>query len=158
MPRSEMLRSAFLLAVACAIGFSIGFAFGFPQDYWVVATIIFTVRPSISLTTSFTALMSAGTVIGALIAAVITITVGKDPYLLDAFLFVLAILLFSSRGVNFGLMQILLTSYIIVLLNIAFPGEWYLALYRIIDVGIGVGISLILIELLEVLKKTSTWL
>ena len=159
LSRSERLRSALLVAIACAIGFSIGYAFGFPRDYWVVATIIFTVRPSISLTATFTALLAAGTAAGALIAAVITIAIGSnDVYLLTLVLFVLGILLFSSRGVNFGLMQLFLTSFIIVLLNIAFPGEWYLAIYRILDVGIGIGISFVLVESLRILKKEKTWL
>ncbi len=150
---AEALRSAFLVAIACAIGYSIGFALGLPRDYWVVATIIFTVRPSISLTTTFTALMSVGTIIGALIAAAITLTLGRDAYALVAILFPVGFLLFSSRGVNFGLTQIFVSSFIITLLNIAFPGEWYLALYRIVNVGIGLVISLVVVELLGALKK-----
>lgn len=157
MSHAENLRSAFVLAIACTLGFSLGFVLGFPRDYWVIFTIIFTVRPSISLTITFTSLMAAGTIVGAVIAAVITILIGNDPYFLLALVLLIAFLLFSLRGVNFGIMQVFVSLFIIVLLNIVFPGEWYLAFYRIVDVAIGIGISLAVVELLGVLKKTS-WL
>ncbi len=158
MSRAENLRSAFVLAIACAIGFSLGFVLGFPRDYWVIFTIILTVRPSISLTITFTSLMAAGTIVGAVIAAAITILISNDPYFLTALLLLIGFLLFSLRGVNFGIMQLFVSSFIIVLLNIVFPGEWYLAIYRVVDVAIGIGISLAVVELLGVFKKTSTWL
>lgn len=157
MSRAENLRSAFVLAIVCAFGFSLGFVLGFPRDYWVILTIIFTVRPSISLTMTFTSLMAAGTIVGAVIAAAITISIGHDTYFLAVLLLVIGFLLFSLRGVNFGIMQVFVSMFIIVLLNIVFPGEWYLAIYRVVDVAIGIGISLAVVELLGVLKKTS-WL
>lgn len=158
MPRAENLRSAFVLAIACALGFSLGFILGFPRDYWTVFTIILTVRPNISLTVIFTSLMAAGTIVGALIGAAMTISMGNDPEFLAILLLVIGFLLFSLRGVNFGIMQVFTSSFIIVLLNILYPGEWYLAIYRVVDVAIGIGISLAVVELLDLFKKTSTWL
>ena len=152
---SEALRSAFLIGIASALGFAIGFALGLPRDFWVVITIIITVRPSISLTISFTSMMAIGAVIGALIAAAITLET-SDPFLLSALLFVFAVLMFASRGVNLGLVQVFLTPFIIILLNIIYPGEWYLAFYRILDVAIGVAIAITMVSLLGEIKKAST--
>jgi hypothetical protein len=149
LSKQERLRNSLLLAIACSVGFSIGFLLGLPKDYWVVVTIVFTVRPSINLTTIFTAMMSLGTVAGALIAAVITIFAGSDLYVLLLVLLLAGFLLYSSKGVNFALTQLFVTLFIIVLLNIAFHGNWYLAFYRIADVGIGVGISLAMVEFLK---------
>jgi Fusaric acid resistance protein-like len=158
MSRAENLRSAFVLAIACALGFSLGYALGFPRDYWVPITILFTVRPNISVTITFTSLMAAGTLVGAAAAAAITILIGNAPYFFATLLLLIGFLLFSLRGVNFGIMQVFVSSFIIILLNIVFPGQWYLAIYRVVDVAIGIGISLATVELLGVFRKTSTWL
>jgi hypothetical protein len=157
MPRAETLRSSVVLAVACSVGFSIGFALGLPRDYWIVVTILLTVRPNISLTRTFTLEMAIGTVIGAMIGAAITLAT-SNFVVLTIFLFIFGLLMFSSRGVNLGLVQIFFAPFIIILLNILYPGEWYLAFYRILAVVIGVAISFVLVYILERLKKTSTWL
>ena len=157
MPRSETLRSSLILAVACSLGFAFGFALGLPRDYWIVVTILITVRPNISLTRTFTLEMAIGTVIGAMIGAAITLAT-SDLLVLTTLLFVFGLLMFSLRGVNLGLVQIFFTPFIIILLNILYPGEWYLAFYRILAVSIGVAISIVLVYLLETFKKTSTWL
>ncbi len=158
MSRAENLRSAFVLAIACAIGFSLGTVLGFPKDYWVIFTIIVTVRPSISLTLTFTSLMAAGTIVGAVIGGATSILIGNETYLLTALLLLIGFLLFALRGVNFGIMQVFVSSFIIILFNIVFPGEWFLAVYRVADVTIGIGISLAVVGLLGVFKKTQTWL
>jgi uncharacterized membrane protein YccC len=155
LSRRETVRSAILLGMISALGFWIGLALGLPRDFWVVLTIIVSVRPSLSLTVSFTSMMAGGTIIGALIAAAITLET-SDAYVLLPLLFAFAVLMLASRGVNFGLVQVFLTPFIIILLNILYPGEWYLAFYRILEVGIGVVLAIIAVYLLSVRRRSNT--
>src|ERR1700733_609671 len=123
----EAVRSAVLLGVVSALGFSIGLGFGLPRDYWIVLTVLIAVRPTLSLTLSFTTTMAIGTIIGAVIAAAITLETNEIPVLLSL-LFVFAVLMFATRGVNVGIVQVFFTAFIIILVNIIYPGEGYLAL------------------------------
>jgi hypothetical protein len=152
MSSSEALRSAVLLGVVSALGFAIGDVLGLPRDFWVVVTIVISVRPSLNLTVSFTSMMAIGTAIGAFVAAAITLET-NDVYVLLPLLFAFAVLMFASRGVNFGLVQVFLTPFIIILINIIYPGDWYLAFYRILEVAIGVVLAILAVYLLGAMKK-----
>lgn len=147
--RSPAFGHALIVAVASAVGLSVGTALGLPRDFWLVVTIVLAIRPSIGPTLAFTAMIVAGTALGAVIAAAVTVGV-TNQYLLWGFLLVFAIALFSVRGVNLGLTQVLLTPFIIILLNILIPGAWYLAEVRIVDVAIGGAIAIATVYLLAV--------
>ncbi|MGB8938196.1 MAG: FUSC family protein, partial [Candidatus Nitrosopolaris sp.] len=116
-----------------------------------VLTIIVAIRPSPSLTISFTSMMIFGTIIGALIAAVITLE-NSNPYLRLALLFSFAVMVFATMRVNVILTQIFLVPFIIILLNIYYPGEWYLSFIRILDVAIGGAIAVAMVYLRSALS------
>jgi hypothetical protein len=56
-------------------------------------------------------------------------------------------LLFAVIGVNTILIQIFLVPFIIILLGIYYPGQWYISLFRIIDVAIGGAIAVAMVYL-----------
>jgi uncharacterized membrane protein YccC len=95
-------------------------------------------------------MMVFGTIIGALIAAVITLE-NSNPYLRLVFLFSFAVMLYATR-VNVILTQIFLVPFIIILLNIYYPGEWYLSFIRILDVVIGGAIAVAMVYLWSALS------
>jgi hypothetical protein len=148
----EAFKHAVIVGVASGVGISIGLALGLPRDFWVVVTIILAVRPSISATVSFTSMIVVGTVIGATIAAFVTLGITND-YLLWALLFLFSIGQFATRGMNLGLTQVFNTPFLIILLNILYPGEWQLAEVRILDVVIGGAIAVLTVYLLGVKRK-----
>jgi hypothetical protein len=150
--RSENIRSAIVVGVLSAFGLLVGHALGLPRDYWAVLTLIIAVRPNLSLTITFASTMAVGAVAGAVIAAGITLET-TDVNILLPLLFVFAILMFASRGVNVGLGQVFLVPYLVILLNILYPGAWYFALYRILEVGMGVGLALVAVYVLSEMKK-----
>jgi hypothetical protein len=147
--RSEAFKHAVIVGVAATVGHGLGLALGLPRDYWIVATIILALRPSIGETLSFTTMIVGGTLIGAVIAATITLGVSED-YALWVLMLCIAVALYATRGVNFGLTQVFFTPFIVVLLNILYPGQWQLAETRILDVVIGGAISVLAIYLLSV--------
>src|SRR5215471_19505032 len=77
------------------------------------------------------------------LAAVITIETG-NPYLLLGLLFSFAVVVFATTGVNAILF---LVPFIIILLNIYHPNEWYLSFIRILEVTIGGAIEVAMVYL-----------
>ena len=150
-PRLATLRSALMIGIASAIGYTIGLVLGLPRDFWAVVTIIVAIRPSPSLTISLTSMMVFGTIIGALIAAVTTVE-NSNPYLRLVLLFSFAVMLYATMRVNVILTQIFLVPFIIILLNIYYPGEWYLSFIRILDVAIGGAIAVTMVYLWSALS------
>ena len=91
-------------------------------------------------------MMVIGTIVGALIAAVITLGT-SNHYLLLALLFSFVAMLFAVIGVNIVLIQIFLVPFIIILLSIYYPGQWYISLFRILNVAIGGAIAVAIVYL-----------
>jgi len=146
--QSDSFKHAVLVGVAAMVGHAIALVLGLPRDFWIVVTIIISLRPSLGETFTSTSLVIVGTAIGAVIAAAVTLTITND-YLLWVLLFAFAIAMFATRNMNFGLTQVFVTPFIIILLNILFPGQWLLAETRIVDVAIGGAISLLTVLLLR---------
>lgn len=94
----------------------------------------------------FALMMVIGTVAGAVIAAPITAEIG-DVHLLEALLLVFAACMFATKGVNLGLSQVFITPFIIILLNLLYPGEWQLAGIRVLDVVIGGAVAILTVYL-----------
>jgi uncharacterized membrane protein YccC len=150
MPRLDVLRSALMIGIASALGYTIGLVLGLPRDFWTVVTIIIAIRPNISATTTFTSMIVIGTIVGALIA-LITLE-NSNLSLRLALLFSFAVALYATMKVNVILTQIFLVPFIIILLNIYYPGEWYLSFIRILDVAIGGAIAVAMVCLLSALS------
>lgn len=130
------VRYATLVAVTTAAGLAISLAFGLPRDYWIMLTVLVSLRASISTTFSATFLRIVGTIGGAVIALGLTLFIA-NPWILGAFLFLFAMALFATRWVNYGIYALFLTPFIILLLNVAYPGDWQLAVLRIFDTVMG---------------------
>ena len=71
----------------------------------------------------------------------------KRLFLLLALLFSFVAVLFAVIGVNIILIQIFLVPFIIILLSIYYPGQWYISLFRSIDVAIGGAIAVAMVYL-----------
>lgn len=155
-PQPETLRHAIAVGAASAFGLTIGLVLGFPRDFWVLVTIIIAMRPNIGLTIRFASMRVIGTVVGAIIAAAITLET-SNLYLLGGLLFVFAIFMFATRGVNPGLVQVFLVPFIIILLNIIYPEQWQLAGIRILDVAIGGAIAVSAAYLLGIRTMHNFW-
>ena len=123
-----------------------------PRDFWTVIPIILAIRSTSStLTMTFTSMMIIGTIAGALIATVITLET-NNHYLLLALLFSFAVVVFATLGVSITLTQIFLVPFVIILLNLYYPGQWYLPFIRILNVAIGAAIAIAVVYLLSALS------
>jgi Fusaric acid resistance protein-like len=151
-PLLAALRSALPIGIVSALGYTVGLVLGLPRDFWIVVPIILAIRPTSStLTMTFTSLMIIGTVAGALIATVITVET-NNHYLLLALLFSFAVVVFATLGVSITLTQIFLVPFVIILLNLYYPGQWYLPFVRILNVAIGAAIAVAVVYLVNALS------
>jgi fusaric acid resistance family protein len=144
--QSESFRNSVAAGAASALGLTIGLALGLPRDFWIVVTIIIALRPRVGPTVNFALMMVIGTVAGAAVAGVITMEIG-DVYLLEGLLFAFATGMFAMKGVNLGLSQVFIAPFIIILLNLLYPGEWQLAETRVLDVVIGGAVAILTVYL-----------
>ena len=76
----------------------------------------------------------AGTAAGALVALLVPLNTG-DTWVLFAFPSAFSFAMFSTGNVNMVIFVFFRTAFIIVLLNLAFPGSHGLALARVVDVA-----------------------
>jgi hypothetical protein len=148
---SERILRGFAIGLASAVGLTLGLVFGLPRDYWIIVSLILIMRVSM-VSDEAVLSMFLGTVVGAVIAAAVTLEI-SNLYFLSGILFIFALLAFTSRGVNLGLVQIFFVPFLIVLLNLAAPGHWELAFVRILDVGIGGTLGIVTAYLLKVVKS-----
>ena len=151
-PRLAALRSALPIGIVSALGYTVGLVLGLPRDFWTVVPIILAIRPTSStLTMTFTSMMIIGTIAGALITTGITLET-NNYYLLLALLFSFAVVVFATLGVSITLTQIFLVPFVIILLNLYYPGQWYLPFIRILNVAIGAAIAVAVVYLLSALS------
>jgi len=144
---SEVFRQAFVTAVAAAIGLAIGLALNLPRDIWIMITVIIAIRPGLGPTVNSTLAIVVGTVAGAMVAALVTLEITSVDVLV-VLLFLFAFSMNASRFVNQALFQALVTPFLIILLDMIYPGDWRFALVRIADVAIGGGLAVIAVYLL----------
>lgn len=136
-PASSLhIRYAILVSITTAAGLAVALAFGLSRDYWIMLTVLVSLRATIATTFSTSFLRILGTTGGAAIALGITLSI-PSPWVLTVLLFGFAVGLFATRWVNYGIYAVFLTPFIIILLNIAYPGDWQLAILRVVDTVIG---------------------
>ena len=131
-----------MVAVTVAAGLAISEQAGLVRDYWVMLTIISCVRLRAGITLSFTLQRVLGTVAGALVALATTLAIGAT-WMSVVPLLVFGIGTFSTRNANYVVFTLFLTAFIIVLLNLAYPGNELLALTRVLDTCIGGVLALV---------------
>lgn len=146
--QSQNLRQAVMTGIATSVGLAIGLSLGLPRDIWIMITTIIAVRQGVGPTVSSTFALVTGTGIGSVVAALITLQT-SNLWVIIALMTVFAFAMFSTRLVSQALFQAFVTPFLILLLNVIYPGDWWLALARIADVTIGGGIAIISVYILR---------
>ncbi|MGA2665413.1 MAG: FUSC family protein [Nitrososphaerales archaeon] len=139
---SEIGYHSLVVAMAVAAGLAISDYAGLVRDYWVMLTVISCVRMKPTLTRSFTVMRVLGTIAGAVLGFATTVLIGGSALAIVVPMFALAVGMFSTRNANYFVFTLFLTAFIILLLNVAYPGDQLLALTRILDTCIGGALAL----------------
>lgn len=131
-----IFRHALRMGVFMALGVLLYLALNPDHGYWITLTILVILKPDFGGTIERTYYRVLGTVVGGILGALLAATIHFDPllYLLMAILGVLA---FSQLPNNYGLFVILLTPFVILLIDLSQPGNWEIAGIRILNTLIG---------------------
>ena len=121
-PGSAALRHALRAAVAASVGFAATLYWPTSYGYWLTITLVLTMQPYFAVTITRAAERVGGTVLGGAVGAVIAIAC-PTPVAMAVALFPLAVLALAVRAVNFGLFMACMTPVIVLLVELARPGQ-----------------------------------
>jgi uncharacterized membrane protein YccC len=120
--QSAALRHAARGAAAAVAGFAITLGWPTSYGYWLTITLVLTMQPFFAVTITRAVERTAGTVAGGVIGAVIA-ALCPTPLATAAALVPLVVLALAVRSVNFGLFMGCVTPVVVLLVELARPGQ-----------------------------------
>ena len=121
-PGSAALRHALRTAAAAAVGFAVTLSWPTSYGYWLTITLVLTMQPYFAVTITRAAERITGTVLGGAVGAAVAIAC-PTPVSMAVALFPLAVLALAVRAVNFALFMACITPVIVLLVELARPGQ-----------------------------------
>ena len=146
--KPEVIQHALRLAVAAGIAVSLYRALGMQRGYWLIITVLVIMKPELSATRQRALERVVGSLVGGAVAVLIAATV-RNVVVMDLLLVAFAILAYSHLSYDYGLYTVFLTPFVILLVNMAAPGDWHVALLRISDTIFGGALAWIIAILLR---------
>ena len=141
--QSNVFKHALRVALACITGYLISKALAYGNhSYWIVMTIAFMLKPAFSLTKQRNKERVIGTLAGGVIGWMILYFI-PDRNVHLAFLILFMIGTYSFMRINYLVMVICTTPYILILFSFLGLGFMEVAKERILDTAIGCAIALI---------------
>lgn len=147
-PKSIIFRHALRLAVASAIAIAVYKFFRLEHGYWLIITVLVIVKPIFADTRKRALERVLGSVAGGIIALIIA-ALFQNIIILDILLILFSALAFSHVRTNYGFYALFLTPFVVLMIDTVIPGDWQVALVRILDTLIGGAIALIVSYLLR---------
>ncbi len=138
---SGVFRHALRMMITCIAGFTITKLFSYGHhSYWVLLTIIIILKPGFSLTKERNIQRFAGTLAGGIIGMMILYFI-NDRNLLFALIIFFMVGTYTFQRLNYIVMVIFITPYILILLNLLGLGTLQIAEERLLDTGIACVLS-----------------
>jgi uncharacterized membrane protein YgaE (UPF0421/DUF939 family) len=139
--KSIVFRHALRLSVATAIALAIYKYFRIEHGYWLIITVLVIVKPIFADTRKRALERVLGSVVGGILAVCIAAEI-QNLIFMDVLLLLFSILAFSHVRTNYGVYVFFLTPFVILMIDTIVPGDWQIALVRILDTFIGGAIAL----------------
>lgn len=138
---SSVFRHAIRVCAACSIGFIVskGIAYGH-HSYWILLTIAFILKPAFSLTKQRNVQRIKGTLAGGVLGILILVLI-PDKNLQFVFMVFFMIGTYSFMRINYLVMVICTTPYILILFSFLGSGFKDLVQERILDTLVGCTIA-----------------
>lgn len=154
-PRSIIFLHALRLAVATAIAIAIFKIFRLEHGYWLIITVLVIVKPVFADTRKRAWERVIGSVVGGIFAIVIAAFV-QNLIILDVLLLVFSILAFSHVRTNYGFYAFFLTPFVVLMIDTVIPGDWEVAIVRILDTLGGGAIAIVVTFLMRSMFSAET--
>jgi uncharacterized membrane protein YgaE (UPF0421/DUF939 family) len=145
---SIIFRHALRLAIAATIATAIYKYFRVEHGYWLIITALVIVKPIFADTRRRALERVMGSVAGGILAVIIAALV-QNIVVLDILLLLFSILAFSHVRTNYGFYALFLTPFVVLMIDTVIPGDWEIALVRILDTLIGGAVALTVSYLLR---------
>lgn len=141
-PRSTVFMHALRVAIAAGIAVALYRTRAVEHGYWMILTVLVIVKPEFAATWLRTLERLIGSVVGGVIALVLALTI-HDIVTMNVLLFLCAAVAFSWSQRNYGLFSVLITPYVVLMINIIAPGSAGIAFVRVADTLAGCVIGLV---------------
>ena len=140
--KSDTFRHSIRVSTAIFAGFLTTLFFDFGHSYWILLTIVVILKPAFSLTKKRNTDRLAGTFAGVLIGILILYLIQNTTVLL-VLLILLMIAAYTFMRINYFVMVLLMTPYLILFYHLLHPQQFALLLKdRIIDTILGSAIAI----------------
>jgi uncharacterized membrane protein YccC len=146
--RSQVFRHAMRVAVAATIAVALYRYLHLPHGTWLILTVLVIVKQDYSSTRQRAFERVMGSLVGGA-AAILLVAAVHNKALLDLLLTLFCILAYSQLPHNYGLFVVFLTPFVVLLINMASPGDWHTALIRMGNTLGGGALALIVAFLLR---------
>lgn len=134
--KSSVFRHALRMMITCGVGFIIGkfFTTGH-HSYWIIMTIIIILKPGFSLTKKKNHDRLLGTIAGGVLGLIVLAFI-KNEYFLFALLFLFMLGTYTFIRINYILMVLFVTPYVMILFHFLGIGAINVASERLLDTAI----------------------
>lgn len=139
---SVVLRHALRLGVTAAFSVMVYTVFDLPQGFWIALTVIVILKPDFGGTFKRAFQRVGGTIFGGFLAAVLAATI-SSKFVLAIVIVLLTFATMSLLPVNYGFAVVFITPLVVLLTNLAHPGNWQIAGVRILDTIFGGALALL---------------
>ncbi len=140
--QSLMFRHALRLGVTVTFAVVVTRLLGIHQGFWVPLTVILVLKPDFGGSRKMAIDRTLATLAGGGVAAVVVAFV-LNIYALYAIVIITAVIAFSELAYNYRWGVTFLTIFIIALLNLSDPGNWVLAVERVLYTAIGGALAIV---------------
>ncbi len=135
--QSSVFRHSLRMMITCGAGYIIGKILPYGHySYWILLTIIIILKPGFSLTRQRNFERFTGTIAGGIIGLLILAFI-HDRYVLFVLIVLFMIGTYTFQRVNYIVMVIFMTPYILILFHFLGMGFINVAEERLLDTGIG---------------------
>ncbi len=130
------------LALCMAIAEVVREHLPYERPYWVLLTVAIVLKPDFGSVFARGVQRTVGTILGVLVGAAVLALVPHDGWMLLPLAAAAALMPLTLR-VNYGLFVVSLTPVVVMLLDLAAPGDAGVVTARLVDTAVGSGIVLI---------------
>jgi len=146
--RSSVFQHALRLGTASMVAVGLYKGFHIEHGYWLILTVLVIVKPEFAATRQRAGERIFGSVVGGAIGTLLVAWI-HNVFVLDALLLICCVLAYSHSPDSYGLFVTFLTPFVVLMINIAAPGNWEIALVRISNTLLGGAIALVVAYLLR---------
>ena len=149
---SSVFQHALRIAISTFAAVALYKGFHIEHGYWLTITVLVIVKPDFAATRLRAGERVFGSIVGGAVG-ILVVALVHNKLALDVLLVLFCIIAYSHSQTNYGVFSTFLTPFVVLLINMAGPSNWRIALVRIMNTVIGGALALIVAYLLRPREK-----